>query len=146
VKQGILIDPGKYIFRVKACNNDGYWNETGTSIRIIILPPWWQTWWFRILSGIVIIGLVISLFFFRISALRNQKKLLQVKVAERTREIEEKNKILQKQSNELSDIMYCLKNARSHRMRKQKSYKILYQPINLKATKDKFFSIIGPRI
>ena len=37
---------GDYIFRVKASNNDGIWNSTGTSIHIHITPPFWQTWWF----------------------------------------------------------------------------------------------------
>ena len=41
------IDPGEYVFRVKGSNNDGVWNEEGTSIRIIITPPWWQMWWFK---------------------------------------------------------------------------------------------------
>jgi signal transduction histidine kinase/ligand-binding sensor domain-containing protein/DNA-binding response OmpR family regulator len=35
------LPPGKYTFRVKACNNDGLWNETGTYINIRLLPPWW---------------------------------------------------------------------------------------------------------
>ena len=39
------LDPGEYIFRVKGSNNDGVWNEEGTSIAIIISPPWWKTWW-----------------------------------------------------------------------------------------------------
>ena len=39
------LSPGKYIFRVKGSNNDGVWNEMGTSIAIIISPPWWKTWW-----------------------------------------------------------------------------------------------------
>ena len=39
------LEPGEYIFRVKGSNNDGIWNEEGTSIAIIISPPWWKTWW-----------------------------------------------------------------------------------------------------
>ncbi|RPI73612.1 MAG: hypothetical protein EHM47_05800, partial [Ignavibacteriales bacterium] len=39
------LDPGEYIFKVKGSNNDGVWNEDGTSIAIIISPPWWRTWW-----------------------------------------------------------------------------------------------------
>jgi hypothetical protein len=39
------LDPGEYIFRVKGSNNDGVWNEAGTSVLIIISPPWWKTWW-----------------------------------------------------------------------------------------------------
>ena len=36
---------GKYLFKVKASNNDGVWNEQGASISITILPPPWKTWW-----------------------------------------------------------------------------------------------------
>jgi len=39
------IGPGKYTFKVKATNNDGVWNEEGTSVLVIIRPPWWRTWW-----------------------------------------------------------------------------------------------------
>ena len=39
------LDPGEYIFKVKGSNNDGLWNEEGTSIKIIITPPWWRTSW-----------------------------------------------------------------------------------------------------
>jgi hypothetical protein len=37
--------PGEYVFRVKASNSDGVWNEAGTSIKIKVLPPWWRTIW-----------------------------------------------------------------------------------------------------
>ena len=37
------LDPGKYIFRVKASNGDGVWNEKGTALLVTILPPFWRT-------------------------------------------------------------------------------------------------------
>ena len=37
------LDPGEYVFKVKAANNDGIWNEKGTSVKIIITPPFWLT-------------------------------------------------------------------------------------------------------
>jgi len=37
---------GEYTFRVKGSNNDGVWNEEGTSVKIVVTPPFWQTWWF----------------------------------------------------------------------------------------------------
>lgn len=40
--------PGEFTFRVKAANNDGVWNDEGTSVKILIAAPFWQTWWFRI--------------------------------------------------------------------------------------------------
>ena len=47
------LDPGEYTFRVKGSNNDEIWNEAGTSLKIIIHPPWWATWWSYILYGFV---------------------------------------------------------------------------------------------
>ena len=37
------LDPGNYIFRVKASNEDGVWNEAGIALKINILPPFWKT-------------------------------------------------------------------------------------------------------
>lgn len=54
------LDPGEYIFKVKASNNDGVWNEAGTSLIIKIKPPWWATWWSLSLYGFVL--LLISVF------------------------------------------------------------------------------------
>ncbi len=51
------IDPGEYVFHVKGSNNDGIWNEQGASIRIIITPPWWQTWWFRTAAVFMLAGI-----------------------------------------------------------------------------------------
>src|SRR5688572_17799648 len=39
------LPPGRYTFQVRASNNDGVWNERGTSLAVIIAPPWWLTWW-----------------------------------------------------------------------------------------------------
>ena len=51
--------PGEYIFRVKAANADGVWNEEGSAIAITILPPWWRTTWAYIGYGLLFIaGLV----------------------------------------------------------------------------------------
>jgi len=40
---------------VMGTNNDGVWNETGTSIAVIITPPFWKTWWFRIMFLVTIV-------------------------------------------------------------------------------------------
>ncbi len=54
------LDPGDYIFHVKATNSDGKWNNGETSIAVIIHPPFWETWWFR---GFVILIITWSLYF-----------------------------------------------------------------------------------
>ncbi|TGE16981.1 sensor histidine kinase [Hymenobacter elongatus] len=52
------LDPGIYTFRVRATNNDGIWNPRGTALTIIVQPPWYGTWWFRILISWVVFGLL----------------------------------------------------------------------------------------
>jgi len=49
------LDPGKYVFKVIGSNSDGKWNEQGVSVRIVIKPPFWKTWWFIILSAVFLI-------------------------------------------------------------------------------------------
>lgn len=44
------LDPGDYTLRVRGSNNDGIWNEEGTTLAITIVPPYWRTWWFRVLA------------------------------------------------------------------------------------------------
>jgi signal transduction histidine kinase/ligand-binding sensor domain-containing protein/DNA-binding response OmpR family regulator len=53
------LDPGEYVFKVKASNNDGYWNEEGASLRIKILPPFWKTPVAFIIYAIFIIGVLL---------------------------------------------------------------------------------------
>jgi signal transduction histidine kinase len=48
--------PGNYRFQVLACNKDGVWNMTGASLAIVLLPHFWQTWWWRGLVGLVVVG------------------------------------------------------------------------------------------
>ena len=60
------LDPGEYTFRVKGSNNDGLWNEEGTSIRITITPPWWQTLWFRVILFIVLTGVLYWIYMWRV--------------------------------------------------------------------------------
>lgn len=55
------LDPGNYVFRVKASNNDNQWNVGGTFIHIHIAPPFWATWWFRMFMAAVVIGITYAL-------------------------------------------------------------------------------------
>jgi ligand-binding sensor domain-containing protein/signal transduction histidine kinase len=85
------LNPGNYIFHVKASNNDGVWNETGTSIKLTILPPWWLTWWFKLIGGLIIVLILSSFYLYRVTQLKNQKILLEKTVAIKTAELKELN-------------------------------------------------------
>jgi ligand-binding sensor domain-containing protein/two-component sensor histidine kinase len=66
--------PGEYHFRVKAANNDGVWNEKGTSLTIHIRPPFWRTVWFICLVTCVLLGLIYFGFRYRIRQIREQEQ------------------------------------------------------------------------
>ncbi|MFC2146767.1 two-component regulator propeller domain-containing protein, partial [Acidobacteriota bacterium] len=65
------LSPGQYRFRVNACNNDGIWNEQGVSLDISVLYPFWQQWWFILIS---VIGFAI-ISYFALSGLKNLIKI-----------------------------------------------------------------------
>ena len=52
------IPAGSYTFRVIAANSDGIWNEIGARLEVHVLPPFYSTWWFRLLSTLAIAGVI----------------------------------------------------------------------------------------
>ncbi len=60
------LGPGRYRFRVIACNNDGLWNEAGAVLDFVIPPAFYQTWWFRVFYGTVAAGALWLLYLYRL--------------------------------------------------------------------------------
>ncbi len=83
------LDPGNYTFRVKASNNDGVWNEEGTSIRLTMTPAWWQTWWFRALAVASVLAVFGYVYLTKVNQLESEKV-----AAAAVRESEEKYRVL----------------------------------------------------
>src|SRR5581483_3531422 len=52
------LPPGRYTFRVRACNSDGVWNNEGASLMLMQQPHFYQTWWFYVLAAATAVGLV----------------------------------------------------------------------------------------
>jgi signal transduction histidine kinase/ligand-binding sensor domain-containing protein/DNA-binding response OmpR family regulator len=96
------LSPGKYTFRVKASNNDGYWNEEGAILGVIIHPPFWKTWWAYILYVVFIISIFsgIAWFFLRRQRLLRDLEIKHIR-AEQLEELDiEKNKFFSNISHE----------------------------------------------
>ncbi len=81
------MSPGHYVFRVQAANSDGVWNMEGTSLHVVVDPPWWQRWWFR---GAVVCFFVAALLAgirWRERAIRRLNARLESEVAARTAQL-----------------------------------------------------------
>lgn len=145
------IDPGKYIFRVKASNHEGIWNEIPASLEIIITPPFWQRAWFIILSALICISLLLGIYFSRINSLKKQQHNLERLVRQRTSEIEEKNKILIDQTRQLNKANISLEERQKYIEEQSEELRTQAEELSeknkslktLNMTKDKFFSIIA---
>jgi ligand-binding sensor domain-containing protein/signal transduction histidine kinase len=75
---------GNYVLRLKGTNNDGIWNEYGQSIGITVVPPFRETWTFRTLAVLAIIGLGAGAYTIRVRSIRLQNLHLEQIVRERT--------------------------------------------------------------
>jgi signal transduction histidine kinase/ligand-binding sensor domain-containing protein len=83
------LPPGDYVFRVKAANSNGVWNESGASVAFSITPPWWRTWWAYTLYGIFfVLGVFLVDRFQRKRLLEKEHALAKEKELAHAREIE----------------------------------------------------------
>ena len=78
------LDPGHYVFQVRAANKDGVWEAKGDQLDIVIVSPFWATWWFRclVVGSLCLLG--IMAYFYRVTRLKRQAQQLEARVAERT--------------------------------------------------------------
>ncbi len=75
------LDPGEYRFHVTACNEDGVWNETGSTLAVIVQPPFWRTWWFYGATAGGLLGLVAGVVHYA-STQKLQRQLVKLKQKE----------------------------------------------------------------
>jgi signal transduction histidine kinase/ligand-binding sensor domain-containing protein len=159
------LNPGEYTFQVKASNNDGVWNDEGVSLHIIILPPWWKTWWFKI-GGIAILILLVYIFFnIKMKLYREKQIELSNLVKNRTQEITRANEILLERQTRIEEYAEEFKQANCLLISKQSVIEEQAQQLQganlqlkdsnqqlkeinqqlavLNSTKDRFFAIIA---
>ncbi len=92
---------GSYTFKVKASNNDGVWTKKIATIKLKIRPPFWETWWFRLLAASFFGGLVYYFYKLRIKQIEGQKLRLEDTIEQRTAEIRLINNELQHKQAEV---------------------------------------------
>ncbi|MBN2807304.1 MAG: hypothetical protein JXR22_11660, partial [Prolixibacteraceae bacterium] len=135
---------GTYTFRVRACNNDGIWNQQGASISFLIQPRFTETILFYILLLVVSFSVVYAVYVWQITQMKRKQQLLEKIINDRTREVIDKNKKLEQQKTEIqlqNDVLVAQKmeiEKQSKALERQKEE--LKESIQ---TKEKIFSIIS---
>jgi ligand-binding sensor domain-containing protein/signal transduction histidine kinase len=81
------LNPGHYVFRVRASNKDGVWSRQPAALAITITPPFWMTWWFRALAAQAALGAVYAIYALRVRVLVQAKERLAHEVGARTVEL-----------------------------------------------------------
>jgi diguanylate cyclase (GGDEF)-like protein len=100
------LDGGEYVFRVRAANSDGVWNETGTAITLGVQSPPWLRWWAFVFYGLaaaLLLGAVWLSQQRRIEREAAYKRQLESEVQQRTAELHERNSQLEDANRQLRD-------------------------------------------
>lgn len=95
------LDPGAYRFRVRGQNNLGEWSPDEIALLIRVSPPFWLTWWFKVLMAMLVLAGFFSFYFLRMNILKSQRNKLEEQVRERTAEVMEQNEEITSQREAL---------------------------------------------
>jgi ligand-binding sensor domain-containing protein/signal transduction histidine kinase len=97
------LDPGTYVFRVRASNKDGVWSAQPAALTITITPPFWKTPGFRTLAVLAVVGLFTAGYRLRVRGLVAQKLLLEQEVGVRTVELRRQKESAERRKQEVEE-------------------------------------------
>ena len=110
------LQPGEYVFRVRASNNDGVWNKQEVALNLEILPPWWQTITFQLLVFVALVCAAVWFYNYRTKSLRMQKRKLDILVKERTEVIQQQNTQLEESRDQVVKLNSRIKAISEYRL------------------------------
>ncbi len=86
---------GQYTLLLKGTNSDGVWNSSSVRISVNVIPPFWQTMWFRVLLSMAFVVVVFSGARLRTRSIQDRNRELERVVRERTSALEKRNQEIQ---------------------------------------------------
>ncbi len=150
------LQPGNYVFRLLASNNDGKWGNNERTLKISILPPFYRTLWFRLLVIIIITSLIYAFYRYRLNIHKNrflqkqaeqekkimalEKEKLESELKKLTFHIINRNRVLIDQKNRLMGL--SVKAKESVKVGLQDIISIIDEDLN----EDKDWKYIEPQL
>jgi signal transduction histidine kinase/ligand-binding sensor domain-containing protein len=99
---------GTYTLRIKGSNGEAVWNDEGTAVRVAVVPPFWQTWLFRVIVLVVLVAGAVGVYRQRVRSVEARSWELEEEVQERTQEIEQRRQV----AEGLRDILAVINSNR----------------------------------
>lgn len=112
------LNAGNYIFELRYAPDGRQWQEQTATLNIYVAPYYYKTPWFMVLALLFLVLLVYWIVSWRIRSIQEQRRLLHIKVEERTHELQEQKEVLAAQAGELYS---------QNELLKQQNVKILKQ-------------------
>jgi len=107
------LEPDIYYLEIIASNNDGVWNEKPLVIKINVIPPFYKTWYFIVLTILVLGGFIIGFIYLKIIENKKQKEKLENLVNQKTKELLKVNANLLQEIDKEKNLIEELENAKA---------------------------------
>jgi ligand-binding sensor domain-containing protein/serine phosphatase RsbU (regulator of sigma subunit) len=125
------LPPGKYTFNVIASNSQGIWNSKPVTFHFVIKPPFYLTWWFILLSIVLIVVFVVTYIKIREQNLIKEKIILEEKVKERTAEVVQKSMEIEEKNRDITASIRYAERIQRAMLPKEDTFKetfVLFMP------------------
>ncbi len=99
---------GTYTLWIKGSNGEAVWNNEGTAISVTVVPPFWETWLFRVIVLVVLVVGSVGVYRQRVRSIEARSRDLEKEVQERTQEIEQRRQV----AEGLRDILAVINSNR----------------------------------
>lgn len=102
---------GNYVLRVQATDSNGQWSNNSVALTLTMLPPWWETSWFRALVALLAVGVVLGGYQWRVRTIAQRNRYLEIEVSKKTLALQSQTQELQTRGEQLRNAKEAAESA-----------------------------------